>query len=296
MALPLRTAPNDVDGSTDRIETEIGNYITDFAAREVLITEWDQLRRSRIPVRYFTPIATGILMVAPLEILQDLLQSCKKAPDVFFDGVMTRLNKDSLTAIQSYVIGDRMDTIPWTDKENTATCILDGSSRRVDTLRLFPLIYNGQHEIHRLQSILEAFWGEKAASWIATFTNPDLVESPQNHISLGWTSQSLFFNARIAFKPLRSVDPNERRLQLHLLKPSAFRNFNSYFYDNPLHHAGLDAENTKTWGDGGIFTELQQSLALKCLLCMTGTDWDGVHDEDDGDDEDVEFFQLDQEQ
>ncbi|KAM6535637.1 hypothetical protein FALCPG4_005187 [Fusarium falciforme] len=133
-----------------------------------------------MPVRHFTPTTTGILMVAPLEILQDLLQSCKKAPDVFFDGVMARLNKDGFAAIQSYVPGDRMVTIPCIDGENTTPCILEGGSRLVGTLRLFPRMENGQQEIHRLQSILEVFWGEKAASWITTFTNPDLVESPQN--------------------------------------------------------------------------------------------------------------------
>ncbi|KAJ4182521.1 hypothetical protein NW755_010288 [Fusarium falciforme] len=249
MVLPLRTTPNEVEDLTDRIETETDSYITDFAAREVLITEWDQLRRSRIPARYFTPTATGILMIAPLDILQDLLQSCKKAPDVFFDGVMARLNKDGSEAIQSYVPGDRMATIPSIDEDNATPCILTRRSRFVGTSRLFPRMGNDQQGIHRLQSILEVFWGEKAGSWITTLTNPDLVESPQNHISLGCTFQFLFFDARVAFKPLRSADPNERRLQLHWLKPSAFRIFNSYFYDNPLQHAGLDAENTKTWGD-----------------------------------------------
>jgi len=101
MVLSLRTTPDGVEDSTDRIEPETGDYIPDFAAREVLITELDQIRRSRIPVRYFTPIATAILMIAPLEILQDLLQSCKEAPNFFFDGVMVRLNRDGLAAIQS---------------------------------------------------------------------------------------------------------------------------------------------------------------------------------------------------
>lgn len=101
MVLSLRTTPDGVEDSTYRIEPETGDYIPDFAAREVLITELNQIRLSRIPVRYFTPIATAILMIAPLEILQDLLQSCKEAPDVFFDGVMVRLNTDGLAAIQS---------------------------------------------------------------------------------------------------------------------------------------------------------------------------------------------------
>ncbi|KAI8683280.1 hypothetical protein NCS56_00452200 [Fusarium sp. Ph1] len=316
MVLSPRITPNDVEDSTDRIETETDNYITDFAVREVLITEWDQLRRSRIPVRYFTPTATGILMVAPLEILQDLLQSCKTSPDVFFDGVMARLNKDGFEAIQSYVPGDRMVTIPSIDEENATPCILEGGSRLMGTLSLFPRMGNGQQEIHRLQSILEVFWGEKAASWIATFTNPDFVESPQNHISLNSTSQFLFGGARLAFKPIRSADPNERRLQLHWLKPSAFRVFNSYFYDNPLQHAGLDAENIKTWGNrfadrkgwlrfktGHVITiraenpadlpdwdmlELQWDLLRVAAIAGAkqsymddGTDWDGVNDEDD---------------
>lgn len=101
MVPSLQTTPNEMEDSTDRIKVETGDYITDFAAREALITEWDQLRRSRIPIRYFTPTATGILMVAPLEVLQDLLQSCKNGPNVFFDGVMTRLNNDGFEAIQS---------------------------------------------------------------------------------------------------------------------------------------------------------------------------------------------------
>ncbi|WAO87055.1 hypothetical protein NCS54_00435000 [Fusarium falciforme] len=223
MVLPLRTTPNEVEDLTDRIETETDNYITDFAAREVLITEWDQLRRSRIPARYFTPTATAILMIAPLDILQDLLQS--------------------------YVPGDRIVIFHSIHEDNPTPCILMGRSRFLGTSRLFPRMGNDQQEIHHIQSILEVFWGEKAPSWIATFTNPDFVESPQNHISLNFASQSSFDDARLAFKPIRSADPNERRLQLHWLKPSAFRIFNSYFYDNPLQHAGLDAENTKTWGD-----------------------------------------------
>jgi hypothetical protein len=229
------------------------------------------------------------------------------------------------------VPGDRMVTIPSLE-ENATPCILEGGSRRfVGTLCLFPRMGNGQQEIHRLQSILKVFWGEKAASWIATFTNPDLMESPQNHISLSSTSDFLFRRARLAFKPLRSADPNERRLQLHWLKPSAFRIFNSYFYDNPLEHVGLNAENTKIWGDrfadrnmwlrfktGHVFTiraenpadlpdwdmlELQWDLLRVAAIAGAkpshlddGTDWHDWNDEDDGDDEDAEFFQLDHEQ
>ncbi|RSL52087.1 hypothetical protein CEP54_011112 [Fusarium duplospermum] len=323
--LPLRIKPNDVEDSTDRIETEPDDYIPDFAEREALIAEWDQLRRSRIPVRYFTPTATGILMVAPLKVLQDLLQTCKKAPGVFFDGVMERLNRDGFGVMENYVLGDRFIDNSWSE-ENTTPCILAGNSGRfVDTLRIFPRMANGRQ---RLQSILQVFWGEKAALWITTVSNPDLVESPQNQISLmGYGFP--FSQARLAFKPLRSADPNERRLQLHWLSPSAFRTFNSCFYDNPLQHAGLNAENTKTWGDrfrdrrgqgdfetGHVITircdnpadlpdwdmlEMQWDLlrvgaiaGAKLDTMDDGTDW--LHYKDDGDDEDVEFFQLDQEQ
>ncbi|RSL91657.1 hypothetical protein CDV31_015418 [Fusarium ambrosium] len=300
MVLSLRTKPDHVEDSTDNIETEPGDYIPDFAAREALIAEWDQLRRSRIPIRYFTPTATGILMIAPLELLQDLLQSCKKEPDVFFDGVMERLNGDGFGVMENYVLGDRIITDSWF-QENGTPCILSGGSRRlVGTSRIFPRMDEGQQ---RLQSILK------------------------NYISLGIGYAFSFGGARLAFKPLRSADPNERRLQLHWLSPSGFRIFNSYFYENPLQHAGLNAENTKTWGDkfrdrrgqssfktGHVITirrdnpadlpdwdmlEMQWDLlrvgaiaGAKTDTMDDGTDW--LHHEDIVDD--IEFLQLDQEQ
>lgn len=221
-----------------------------------------------------------------------------------------------------------MVTIPSIDEENATPCILTGMWRLVGISRLFPCMENGQQEIHRLQSILEVFWGEKAASWISTFTNPDFVESPQNHISLDVIPQSSFHDAHLAFKPLQSADPNERRLQLHWLKPSPFRIFNSYFYDNPLQHAGINDENAKTWGDrfadmkdfktGYVFTiraenpadlpdwdmlEMQWDLHRVAAIAGAnqpymddGTDSCDWNNEYGGDDEDVEFFQLDHEQ
>ncbi|RTE70541.1 hypothetical protein BHE90_015065 [Fusarium euwallaceae] len=278
MVLSLRTKPDDVEDSTDNIETEPGDYIPDFAAREALIAEWDELRRSRIPVRYFTPTATGILMIAPLEVLQDLLQSCKKEPDVFFDGVMERLNGDGFGVMENYVLGDGMVTIPGLYTENETPCIIAGGSRL-------------------------------------------------NYISLGIGYAFSLCDARLAFKPLRSADPNERRLQLHWLSPSGFRFFDSYFHENPLQHAGLNAENTKTWGDkfrdrrgqsriktGHVITirrdnpadlpdwdmlEMQWDLlrvgaiaGAKLDTMDDGTDW--LHHEDIVDD--IEFLQLDQEQ
>ena len=226
------------------------------------------------------------------------------------------------------VPGDRTITPSSIWEENPTPCILTGRSGSVGTLRLFPRMRNGQQEIHCLQSILEAFWGEKAASWIATFTNPDFVESPRNHISLHCTFHDLFRDARLAFKPLRSADPNEMRLQLHWLKPSPFPFFSSSVYDNPIQYAGLNAKNTKTWGDrladqeelktGHVFTiraenpadlpdwdmlELQWDLLRVAAIAgakLSGMNnrmhWYDWNKEDDGDDEDVEPFQLDQEQ
>ncbi|UPK91971.1 hypothetical protein LCI18_002906 [Fusarium solani-melongenae] len=335
MVPPLQTTLDDVEDAANRGEIEADGCITDFAAREALIREWDQIRRSRIPVRHFTPAAIAILMIAPLEHLRDLLQSCKQAPDALFDGVMSTLNKDGTRAISSYIAGrtpyELLAGLFWTidGKEVVCpdnphayakTCIVTGKSGFVDVVFLFPHV-DTKKETHSLQSILKTFWGEKAVPWITTCTNPDFIESLQNHITLDPMFRSPFIEGRLAFKPLRSADPNERRIQLHRLKRSPFRVSDFCFHGNPLER-GRDGEKIKAWGDrflpgeiasipittetepGRILTiradnpadlpdwdmlELQWDLVRVAAFARAGVDDDG----DGGDDMDDEYDEYD---
>jgi hypothetical protein len=226
-------------------KTSNGLNATMFAV--IMIAPLSQMRRMLEDIRYYNPNRDGPnnpakLLLYAMYTAPEAVRSCmshqpirshinKFANGIFPQGIPNRRQAMSTTSTRNqpsqpsmtpvspstYLRGNTPSTL---EKRREQVVCLFTVSRDAEKADIFPLCTTIGDAFQPLDALLQCFWGERIRDrWVSRVTDPGVINSPRNFLSMNRQLHFWWDNAAFALKPL-SESETSIVVQWHWLQES----------------------------------------------------------------------------
>ncbi|PTB65594.1 hypothetical protein BBK36DRAFT_1141549 [Trichoderma citrinoviride] len=218
--MPSRRAEKPKD-HYPRTITLSGGHVSEWQARMRLFESFQRLYQAHSvtsPGVIVTLNATmfAVMMIAPLSQMRRMLEEIRHyRPDQHGSE-----NPVKLLLYAMYTAPEARSVHPAPEKKHTQNVCLFTVSRNAEKADIFPLCTTIGDAFQPLDALLTCFWGERIRDrWASQVTDPRVIESPRNFLSMSRELHFMWDKAAFALKPL-SESETEITVQWHWLQKS----------------------------------------------------------------------------
>ncbi|EGR45319.1 uncharacterized protein TRIREDRAFT_111168 [Trichoderma reesei QM6a] len=205
-------------------KTSNGLNATMFAV--IMIAPLSQMRRMLEDIRYYNPNRDGPnnpakLLLYAMYTAPEAVRSCipNRRQAMSTTSTRNQPSQPSMTPVSpsTYLRGNTPSTL---EKRREQVVCLFTVSRDAEKADIFPLCTTIGDAFQPLDALLQCFWGERIRDrWVSRVTDPGVINSPRNFLSMNRQLHFWWDNAAFALKPL-SESETSIVVQWHWLQES----------------------------------------------------------------------------